>query len=184
MASLTQDQTKEFLNILKTRFEKNTKRHPDISWSDLESKLINSPQKLNSLYLMESTGGEPDVVAFEQSTQNYMFVDCSPESPIGRRSLCYDQEALEKRKENKPKDSALNMASKMGIAILNEQDYKYLQKLGKFDTKTSSWIETPSAIRKLGGALFGDCRYDHVFIYHNGADSYYAARGFRGKLYI
>ncbi|MEG2101828.1 MAG: DUF4256 domain-containing protein [Flavobacterium sp.] len=181
---LSPEGTEELLKVLETRFLKNLNRHQGIDWSNVEAKLKANPEKLWSLDEMERTEGEPDVVGYDSKTGEYIFYDCSPESPKGRRSICYDHEALEKRKEHKPKDSAINMADEMGIQILNEQEYKELQKLGKFDTKTSSWIKTPADIRKLGGAVFSDFRYNTVFVYHNGADSYYAARGFRGSLRI
>ncbi|MEZ0184464.1 DUF4256 domain-containing protein [Flavobacterium oncorhynchi] len=181
---LSSEGTEELLKVLETRFLKNLNRHQGIDWSKVEAKLKANPEKLWSLDEMERTEGEPDVVGYDAKTDEYIFYDCSPESPKGRRSICYDHEALEKRKEHKPKDSAINMAEEMGIQILNEQEYKELQKLGKFDTKTSSWIKTPADIRKLGGAVFSDFRYNTVFVYHNGADSYYAARGFRGSLRI
>ena len=181
---LSIDQQEELLSVLEARFEKNMQRHNSIEWNKVVVKLKANPDKLWSLDEMERTEGEPDVIAYDENTDEYVFYDCSAESPKGRRSICYDHEALEKRKENKPKDSALNMAEEMGIKILNEEEYKELQKLGKFDTKTSSWIATPSDIRKLGGALFSDFRYNTVFVYHNGADSYYAARGFRGSLRV
>lgn len=181
---LSPEGTEELLKVLETRFLKNLNRHQGIDWSNVETKLKANPEKLWSLDEMERTEGEPDVVGYDSKTGEYIFYDCSPESPKGRRSICYDHEALEKRKEHKPKDSAINMADEMGIQILNEQEYKELQKLGKFDTKTSSWIKTPADIRKLGGAVFSDFRYNTVFVYHNGADSYYAARGFRGSLRI
>lgn len=181
---LSAPQQKDLFNILKTRFEKNKNRHKDIDWNKVQAKLEANSEKLWSLNAMEETGGEPDVVGYDKKTGEYIFFDCSAESPADRRSLCYDHEALEKRKENKPKDSAINMALEMGIEILNEEQYKELQTLGNFDLKTSSWILTPSSIRKLGGAIFCDRRYDHVFTYHNGAESYYAARGFRGSLRI
>lgn len=176
--------TQELLNILKTRFEKNTSRHKGMEWANVEAKLKANKAKLHSLHQMEATGGEPDVIGFDKKTGEYLFVDCSPESPAGRRSVCYDAAALASRKENKPKHSAAGMASEMGIELLNEEQYRELQNLGKFDTKTSSWITTPAPIRKLGGAIFGDYRYGQVFIYHNGAESYYAARGFRGCLKV
>jgi hypothetical protein len=172
------------LDILKTRFEKNTNRHLGIEWSKVQTKLESNPQKMWSLLQMEKTGGEPDVVAFDKKTDEYIFFDCSAETPKERRSICYDHEALEKRKENKPKNSAINMATEMGIELLTETQYRDLQQLGNFDTKSSSWIVTPEKIRKLGGALFCDFRYDTVFVYHNGADSYYAVRGFRGSLRV
>ncbi|MFH6963380.1 DUF4256 domain-containing protein [Flavobacterium plurextorum] len=181
---LSAEGTVELLRVLETRFLKNLNRHKGIDWSKVEVKLKANPEKLWSLDEMERTEGEPDVVGYDSKTGEYIFYDCSPESPKGRRSICYDHEALEKRKEHKPKDSAINMAEEMGIQILNESEYRELQKLGKFDAKTSSWIETPADIRKLGGAVFSDFRYNTVFVYHNGADSYYAARGFRGSLRV
>jgi hypothetical protein len=174
----------ELLNALKDRFEKNMNRHKGLDWAKVQARLQAHNEKLWSLFEMERTGGEPDVVGQDKKSGEYIFYDCSAESPKGRRSVCYDREALEARKENKPKDSAMNMAAAMGIELLSEEQYRELQKLGKFDTKTSSWVQTPSDIRKLGGAVFCDRRYDHVFLYHNGADSYYAARGFRGLLKI
>ena len=176
----------ELFLILKSRFEKNMSRHRGIDWADVHAKLNskNNTSKLWSLNEMERTGGEPDVIAQDQKTGEYIFFDCSAESPKDRRSICYDEEALESRKENKPKDSAIGMAKAMGIQILTEEEYRDLQKLGNFDTKTSSWIKTPEKIRELGGAIFADFRYDNVFVYHNGAESYYAARGFRGSLKI
>lgn len=179
---LTPDEQTSLLYTLQTRFEKNTARHKSMKWGDVQAKLEAHPQKIRSLWEMEETGGEPDVVDFDKKTGEYIFFDCAPESPKGRRSLCYDDEALASRKENKPAGSALGIASEMGIEILNEEEYRYLQQLGLFDTKTSSWIVTPPDIRKLGGAVFGDRRYNTVFVYHNGAESYYAARGFRGAL--
>lgn len=179
---LPQTQTDELLRTLKTRFEKNMNRHKTLKWSEVEAKLKNNHTKLWSLNAMEETGGEPDVVGVDKNTGEFMFYDCSAESPKERRSLCYDGEALASRKEHKPADSAVNMASEMGITLLTEAQYRELQTLGKFDLKTSSWIDTPKEIRRLGGALFCDRRYDHVFTYHNGAESYYAARGFRGAL--
>ncbi len=181
---LSPAQCKELLGTLKTRFEKNMKRHKNMDWDKVKEKLESAPTKLWSLNEMETTGGEPDVVDHDKKTGEYVFYDCSAESPKGRRSLCYDNEALESRKEHKPKNSALNMAEQMGIEILNEEQYKKLQLLGEFDTKTSSWIKTPAEIRKHGGAVFCDRRYDHVFTYHNGAESYYAARAFRGLLKV
>jgi hypothetical protein len=172
------------LNILKTRFEKNMNRHKGLEWSKVASRLLADIGKLWSLNEMEKTGGEPDVVALDKKTGEYIFFDCSAESPAGRRSFCYDRQALDARKENKPKNSALDMAEAMGIELLPEPQYRELQQIGKFDTKTSSWIQTPAAIRKLGGALFADYRYATVFVYHNGAESYYAARGFRGLLRV
>lgn len=183
-STLSTDQQEALLSILETRFEKNMQRHKGLEWNNVLEKLQANPDKLASIDEMERTEGEPDVVGYDEKTGEYIFYDCSAESPKGRRSICYDHEALEKRKEHKPADSALNMAEEMGIKILNEEQYKELQKLGKFDSKTSSWIDTPSDIRKLGGALFSDFRYNTVFVYHNGADSYYAARGFRGSLRV
>lgn len=181
---LSAEQQEELLSVLETRFEKNMQRHKGLEWSKVEAKLKANPDKLWSLDEMERTEGEPDVIGFDAKTGEYIFYDCSAESPKGRRSICYDHEALEKRKEHKPANSAINMAEEMGIEILNEEQYRELQQLGKFDAKTSSWILTPANIRKLGGAIFSDFRYDTVFVYHNGADSYYAARGFRGSLRI
>lgn len=185
---LSPEQREGLLHTLKTRFEKNKNRHPGLEWANVQAKLEANGEKLWSLYAMEETGGEPDVVGQDEKTGEYLFYDCSPESPKGRRSVCYDREALESRKEHKPKDSATEMAASMGIELLTEEEYRELQSLQmtgeKFDMKTSSWIKTPAAIRKLGGALFCDFRYDHVFVYHNGAESYYAARGFRGSLRV
>lgn len=181
---LTQEIAEQLLNTLKARFKKNKSRHEGLEWSTLETKLNSMPAKLWSLNEMEETGGEPDVVDFDENTGEYVFFDCSPESPKGRRSVCYDPEALESRKENKPRHSAVGMASEIGVKLLTEEQYRKLQTLGNFDTKTSSWIATPAAIRQRGGAIFGDRRYDHVFTYHNGAESYYAARGFRGSLKV
>jgi hypothetical protein len=181
---LSLEQREELLSILKKRFEKNMNRHKGLDWMDVEARLEDNAEKLCSLSEMERTGGEPDVVGYDKKTDEYIFYDCSAESPKDRRSVCYDREALDSRKENKPKDSAIDMAEAFGIELLTEEEYRALQKLGKFDTKTSSWVKTPAAIRKLGGALFCDCRYDHVFLYHNGAESYYAARGFRGALRV
>ena len=178
------EQQKELFSSLKARFEKNMNRHKGIEWAKVQAKLEANPEKPWSLNEMENTGGEPDVVDYDKKTGEYIFYDCSAESPKERRSLCYDHEALNSRKEAKPKDSAVNMAAAMGIELLSEEQYRELQQLGEFDTKTSSWIITPPAIRKLGGALFCDRRYNHVFTYHNGAESYYAARGFRGSLRI
>jgi hypothetical protein len=177
-------QRKELLGKLEARFAANMIRHQGIEWSMVQSKLQSSPEKLLSLGEMERTGGEPDVVGHDRKTGEFSFVDCSAESPAGRRSVCYDREGLESRKENRPETSAIDMAAAMGIELLTEEQYRDLQKLGCFDSKTSSWIKTPPAIRKLGGALFCDRRYDHVFVYHNGAQSYYAARGFRGALRV
>ena len=181
---LSPRQREELLSALKARFEKNMNRHKGVEWAKVQAKLEASPEKLWSLNEMESTGGEPDVVGQDKSAGEYIFYDCSAESPKGRRSLCYDREALDSRKEAKPKDSAIDLATAMGIEILTEEQYRELQKLGDFDTKTSSWVRTPSNIRKLGGALFCDRRYDTVFLFHNGAESYYAARGFRGSLKV
>ena len=181
---LSLEQSEELLKTLKARFEKNMNRHKGLEWPKVQAKLEANPEKLRVLEEMEITGGEPDVVDHDKKTGEYIFYDCSAESPKDRRSLCYDHEALEKRKEHKPADSAINMAADMGINLLTEEQYRELQKLGKFDTKTSSWVKTPSEIRKLGGAIFCDRRYDTVFLYHNGADSYYAARGFRGSLRV
>ena len=174
----------ELLNTLKARFDKNMNRHKGVEWSKVQAKLEGNSEKLWSLNEMEKTGGEPDVVGHDKKTGEYIFYDCSAESPNGRRSVCYDQEALESRKEHKPKNSAVGLATVMGIELLTEEQYRELQKLGEFDTKTSSWVKTPSDIRKLGGALFCDRRYGHVFLSHNGAESYYAARGFRGLLRV
>ncbi len=181
---LPASQAEELLGILKKRFEKNKNRHKGIDWDKVQAKLERSPAKLWSLNEMEMTGGEPDVIGYDKKKDEYLFVDCSAESPKGRRSICYDHEALEARKEHKPKDSATNMAADMGIELLTEEEYRALQELGEFDLKTSSWIGTPDAVRKHGGALFCDRRYHHVFTYHNGAESYYAARGFRGSLKV
>lgn len=181
---LSSDQQEELLSVLEARFENNLNRHKGIEWDKVKIKLVANPDKIWSLDEMERTEGEPDVVGFDEKTGEYIFYDCSAESPKGRRSICYDHEALEKRKEHKPQNSAINMAAEMGIEILTETQYRELQKLGKFDAKTSSWIITTPEIRKLGGALFADFRYNTVFVYHNGADSYYAARGFRGSLRV
>ena len=181
---LSPEQRKELLRALKARFEKNMNRHKDLAWDKVQAKLEANAEKLWSLHEMERTGGEPDVVGHDKKTGEYIFCDCSAESPKGRRSVCYDREALEARKEHKPKDSAVDMATAMGIELLTEEQYRELQKLGEFDTKTSSWVKTPPEIRKLDGALFCDRRFDHVFVYHNGAESYYAARGFRGSLRV
>ena len=181
---LSREQRDELLKVLKVRFEKNMGRHKAIEWAKVQARLEANPDKLWVLDDMEATGGEPDVVGQDKKTGEYVFYDCSAESPTGRRSICYDHEALEKRKENKPANSAVNMAAEMGIEILTEEQYRELQELGNFDTKTSSWVKTPADIRKLGGAIFCDRRYNHVFTYHNGADSYYAARGFRGSLKV
>jgi hypothetical protein len=181
---ISKSETDQLLQTLKLRFEKNMKRHQAVDWNKVQSRLEANPEKLYSLYVMESTGGEPDVVGHDKKTGEFIFFDCSAESPKERRSLCYDGEAHASRKEHKPADSAVNMADEMGIDLLTEEQYRELQTLGKFDLKTSSWIQTPEQIRRLGGALFCDRRYDHVFTYHNGAESYYAARGFRGALKI
>ena len=181
---LSPERSKELIKILQVRFEKTPNRHDGLEWAKVQVKLEMNPEKLWSLNEMERTGGEPDVVGYDKKTGEYIFVDCSEESPKDRRSLCYDREALDSRKEHKPKDSAMDMAEAMGVELLTEEEYRELQKLGAFDTKTSSWVKTPVEIRKLGGAIFCDRRYDHVFTYHNGADSYYAARSFRGKLRI
>src|SRR6266403_502872 len=177
-------QSEELLSALKARFEKNMNRHKGLEWTKVRAKLEAHTEKLWSLHEMERTGGEPDVVWSDKKAGEYIFYDCSAESPQGRRSLCYDREALESRKEHKPKDSAMDMAAAIGIELLTEEQYRELQKLGNFDTKTSSWVQTPSDIRELGGAVFCDRRYDHVFVYHNGAESYYAARAFRGSLTV
>jgi hypothetical protein len=181
---LTSVQLEELIKALKDRFEKNINRHKDIEWASVQAKLEAHPEKLWSLSEMGKTGGEPDVVDQDKTTGEYIFHDCSPESPKGRRSICYDREALESRKEYKPENNALDMAANMGIELLTEEQYRELQKLGNFDMKTSSWVKTPSEIRKLGGAIFCDRRYDHVFVYHNGAESYYGVRGFRGELKV
>jgi hypothetical protein len=181
---MSAEQRKELLRALKARFDKNMIRHEGLEWAQVQAKLEANPEKLWSLNEMERTGGEPDVVGHDKKTGEYIFYDCSPESPKDRRSFCYDREALDARKENKPKNNAMGMAAAMGIELLTEEEYRELQKLGPIDTKTSSWVKTPSAIRKLGGALFCDRRFDTVFLYHNGAESYYAARGFRGSLKV
>jgi Protein of unknown function (DUF4256) len=181
---LSPQQREEILRALKARFEKNMNRHKTLEWARVQGKLEASAEKLWSLNEMERTGGEPDVAGHDKKTDDYIFYDCSAESPKGRRSLCYDREALESRKEHKPEDTAIDVAAAMGIELLTEEQYRELQKLGNFDTKTSSWVKTPSDIRKLGGALFCDRRYDTVFVYHNGAESYYAARAFRGSLRV
>ncbi len=181
---LSPAECEELIGILKTRFEKNSNRHPDVEWANVQSRLEASAQKLWSLNQMEQTGGEPDVVGFDTSTGEYIFYDCSAESPKGRRSLCYDREAHNARKEFKPENTAMDVAADMGIELLDETQYHQLQTMGNFDTKTSSWVKTPADIRKLGGAVFCDRRYNTVFLYHNGADSYYAARGFRGMLKV
>lgn len=181
---LSNQQHQEILKTLKSRFEINMNRHKSFEWPEVQAKLEKYPDKLFSLNEMEKTGGEPDVVVFDKKKQEIIFYDCSAESPVGRRSLCYDRAALDARKEHKPKNSALDLAAEIGIEILSEEEYRFLQTLGKFDLKTSSWIQTPAPIRKLGGALFCDQRYDSIFTYHNGAESYYAARGFRGSVKV
>ncbi|MFN0215092.1 MAG: DUF4256 domain-containing protein [Saprospiraceae bacterium] len=182
--NLPQEQVEALLKTLKARFEKNMGRHTGLEWPSIHKKLKEHPEKLWSLRVMEDTGGEPDVVGYDEKTGEYVFYDCSTESPKGRRSLCYDRQALESRKEHKPADNALDLAVDMGIEVLTEDQYRAMQKLGNFDTKTSSWLKTPDDIRKLGGAIFGDYRFGKVFVYHNGAESYYAARGFRGSLRV
>ena len=184
ITDLSPKQRDQLLKILKARFEKNMSRHKGLAWAEIQARLEANAEKLWSLSEMERTGGEPDVVGHDKKTGDYIFYDCSEESPKDRRSLCYDREALDSRKENKPKGNAVEMAAAMGIELLTEEQYRELQKPGEFDTKTSSWVKTPSAIRKLGGALFCDRRFDTVFLYHNGAESYYAARGFRGLLRV
>jgi hypothetical protein len=181
---LSSAQREELRSILKTRFEKNMKRHKGLEWNKVQARLEANAEKLWSLNEMESTGGEPDVIGLDNKTGEYIFCDCSAESPKGRRSVCYDREGLDSRKEHKPENSAIDMAAAMGIELLTEDQYRELQKLGNFDLKTSSWVETPADIRKLGGALFADHRYGHVFVYHNGAQSYYASRAFRGLLRV
>jgi len=182
--ALSPSQREELLRTLKARFDKNTNRHKGLAWPEVQAKLQANAEKLWSLNEMERTGGEPDVVGQDKKTGEYIFYDCSAESPKGRRSFCYDGEALHSRKENKPKDNATDMAATMGIELLTEEQYRELQKLGEFDTKTSSWVKTPSDVRKLGGALFCDRRFNTVFVYHNGAESYYAGRAFRGSLRV
>lgn len=184
MNELSQEQREQLLETLKARFEKNMNRHQGLEWSKVQTKLEANPEKLWSLSEMERTGGEPDVVSYDEKTDEYIFFDCAAESPKGRRSVCYDREALESRKKHKPENSAMDMAAAMGIELLTEEQYRALQQLGEFDLKTSSWIQTPPDIRKRGGALFCDRRYEHVFVYHNGAESYYASRGFRGWLKV
>jgi hypothetical protein len=184
MKKLSAEETNEVLKILELRFKENINRHPNIKWEEVFQKLKSQPEKVWTLNEMEKTGGEPDVVEYDEKTEEYIFYDCSKETPIGRRNICYDREALESRKKFKPDSSAVDMANEIGIEMLDEQEYRYLQKLGQFDLKTSSWIKTPLEIRNLGGAIFADRRYDTVFVYHNGADSYYGVRGFRGKLII
>lgn len=182
--ALSSDQRAELLSVLQARFEKNMNRHKGLVWKQIEEKLESDAEKLWSLHEMETTGGEPDVVSYDKNTEEYIFYDCAAESPKDRRSFCYDREALDSRKEAKPQDSVMDRAAAMRIELLTAEEYRELQKLGEFDLKTSSWVKTPDDIRKLGGALFGDRRYDTVFIYHNGASSYYAARGFRGSLRV
>ena len=182
--TLPNKQREELLRALKARFEKNVNRHKGLEWAEVQAKLETNTEKLRSLHEMEKTGGEPDVVGRDKKTGEYIFYDCSAESPKGRRSFCYDREALQSRKENKPKDNAVDAAAAMGIELLTEEQYRELQKLGTFDTKTSSWVKTPSDVRKLGGALFCDRRFNTVFVYHNGAESYYAGRAFRGSLRV
>jgi hypothetical protein len=182
--NLSPEQREELLKALQTRFEKNMNRHKGLEWAKVQAKLEANAEKLWSLHEMERTGGEPDVVGQDEKTSEYIFYDCSAESPKSRRSVCYDREALESRKANKPADNAIDLATAMGIELLTEEQYRELQKLGTFETKTSSWVKTPSHVRKLGGALFCDRRFDTVFLYHNGAESYYAARGFRGSLRV
>lgn len=181
---LSQEEVKELIQVLKTRFEANMHRHKDLEWANVEARLLDDPKKIGSLYEMERTGGEPDVVRFDKSTGEYLYYDCSAESPKGRRSICYDRQALESRKANKPENTVIDMATAMGIEVLTEDEYRELQQLESFDTKTSSWVQTPADIRKLGGAIFCDRRYNQVFTYHNGADSYYSARAFRGSLKV
>lgn len=181
---LSSDEQNELIKTLKTRFEKNPNRHENIKWEEVQKKLESNSEKLCSLNEMERTEGEPDVIGYDENTKEYLFFDCSAESPKGRRSFCYDRKALDSRKENKPKNNAVDLANEIGIEILDEEQYRYLQTLGNFDLKTSSWIKTPDEIRKLGGAVFCDKRYNTVFLYHNGAESYYAARGFRGVLKV
>lgn len=181
---LTATESEALLTSLKNRFEKNKNRHPELDWNKIQTKLEASPEKLWSLNQMELTEGEPDVIHYNPQTDEYTFCDCSPESPKGRRSLCYDKKALDSRKEHKPKNNVLDVAAAMGITLLNEEEYRFLQSFGNFDSKSSSWIQTPEAIRKLGGAIFADFRYNTIFIYHNGAESYYAARGFRALLKV
>jgi hypothetical protein len=182
--ALSSEQRDELVGILKARFEKNKGRHAGVEWAKVKARLDAHPEKLGSLHEMESTGGEPDVVGQDSKTGEYIFFDCSPESPKGRTSLCYDREALDARKEFKPKNSAMDMAAAMGVELLSEEQYRELQQLGNFDTKSSSWLKAPAEMRKLGGALFGDRRFGRVFVYHNGAQSYYSGRGFRGSLRV
>ncbi|HKM07399.1 MAG TPA: DUF4256 domain-containing protein [Sphaerochaeta sp.] len=184
MSKIEASPTQELLAILKNRFLSNMARHEGIAWETIEHRLEKQPRKLNTLAEMERTGGEPDVIGYDAASDFYLYVDCSAESPLGRRSLCYDEDALAKRKKNPPSGSAEGLAEKMGIELLDEKQYAQLQQIGVFDTKSSSWIHTPQSMRRLGGALFGDSRYDRVFFYHNGADSYYASRGFRGVVSV
>ena len=181
---LTSEETSTLIGVLRSRFEKHKRRHPNLAWEDIQARLEAHPDKLWSLQQMEETEGEPDVIGRDEKTGEYLFADCSPETPKGRRNVCYDREALDARKEHKPHDSAIDLATAMGIELLDEAQYRRLQELGKFDTKTSSWIVTPPTIRQHGGALFGDRRYEHVFVYHNGAQSYYSSRAFRGLLKV
>ena len=182
--TLPAKQSEKLLKTLQARFEKNKGRHKQVKWADVQAKLEKSPAKLLSLYEMEETGGEPDIIGYEKKTNTYIFCDCSPETPKGRRSICYDQQALTSRKEHKPKNSAINLAKEMGIEILTEEQYRDLQTIGEFDLKSSCWVFTPPEIRKLGGAIFCDRRFGRVFTYHNGAESYYSGRGFRGRLLV
>ena len=182
--TLSPEQCEELLSALKARFEKNRKRHEGIGWAKVKTRLEASPEKLGSLHEMENTGGEPDVVGHDKKTGEYLFFDCSPQSPEGRTSICYDREALDSRKKFKPKNSAMDLAAAIGVELLTEEQYHQLQQLGEFDTKSSTWLKTPAEIRKLGGAIFGDRRFGRVFIYHNGAESYYSGRGFRGSLRV
>lgn len=184
MTVLSKEQTVEFLQILEKRFAENMTRHEGLSWEAVQTKLEGNPRKLWSLKEMEQTGGEPDVVGFDKDSNEFVFMDCSPESPVGRRSTCYDMEGLLSRKQHRPENNAADMAADMGIEMLTEEEYRQLQELGEFDARTSSWLKTPSEIRELGGAIFGDYRFGKVFVYHNGAQSYYAARGFRGVLKV
>lgn len=181
---LKDEEINSLLTLLEERFHSNRNRHEGLSWDDILNRLLLNMEALSSLDKMERTGGEPDVVKYDKDTDTYIFMDCSKETPVGRRSICYDRKALDARKQNKPDNSAMDMANEIGISLLTEEEYRYLQTLGDFDLKTSSWLKTPESIRNLGGALFGDKRYDTVFIYHNGADSYYAVRGFRGLLKV
>lgn len=181
---LSKEQQEELLSVLKTRFEQHMQRHENLEWEVVQKKLESKTDKLWSLYEMERTGGEPDVVGYDDENDQFIFMDCSKETPTGRRKVCYDREALESRKKHKPENNAMDMATEMGIELLTEEEYRYLQTLDEFDLKSSSWIQTPTDIRELGGALFCDRRYNHVFVYHNGADSYYSVRGFRGSLKV